>query len=46
MGNYIYVGKFNGNNNFLHFSHLSAYKNKSGRLFLPHLPFPTVSSSK
>ena len=39
MGNYIYVGKFNGNNNFLHFSHLSAYKNKSGNYFCHTFPF-------
>lgn len=42
MGKYIYVGKFNGNNDYLHFSHFTAYKNKSGKLVLPDLPFPTV----
>ena len=32
MGQYIYVGKFNGNNNILHFSRVTAHKNKSGNL--------------
>ena len=42
MGKYIYVGKFNGNNDYLHFSQMTAYKNKSGILFMSHLPIQTV----
>ena len=34
MGQYIYVGKFNGNNNFLHFSRLTAYRKNSGSFLI------------
>ena len=32
IGKYIYVGKFNGNNDYLHFAHVTAYRFESGCL--------------
>ena len=33
-GKYIYVGKFNGNNDYLHFTHLTAYRFESGCMYI------------